>query len=238
MTQWQAEWKRQAAEHAAQFVESGMVVGLGHGSTAAFAVRRIAQRIAAGELANIVAVPCSDEVASMATEFGIPLATLEAEPQVDLTIDGADEVDPRMDLIKGGGGALLREKLVAKASSREVIVVDETKLSPRLGTRFALPVEVLPGTEVEETEFLRSLGARVSRRGGGEPFVTDSGNHILDCRWPGIDDPQRLAMALEGRVSIADHGLFLGLASDLVVAGAGGVRHFVVGQDWSEVYPA
>jgi len=237
MSNLQAEWKKQAAEHAAQFVKSGMVVGLGHGSTTAFAVRRIAQRIAEGDLTGIVAVPCSDEVAGMATELGIPLTTLRSHPEVDLTIDGADEVDPKLNLIKGGGGALLREKLVAKASAREIIVVDQTKLSAQLGLLFPLPVEVLPGTSPAEATFIRTLGADVSVRGGDRPFVTDSGNHILDCRWAGIDDLTELASILEGRENVADHGLFLGLTTDLVVAGEGGVRHFAAGEDWTEVYP-
>ena len=166
-----------------------------------------------------------------------PLVSFEDAPAIDLTIDGADEVDPQMNLIKGGGGALLREKLVARASAREVIIVDQSKLSPRLGTLFALPVEVIPGSEETETDFLRSLGADVSRRGGDKPFVTDSGNHILDCRWSGIEDAGELAKTLASRTSIADHGLFLGLTSDLVVAGDRGVRHFVSGDDWTEVYP-
>ena len=228
------KYKRQAAERAVEFVESGMVVGLGHGSTAAFAGLRIAALLQGEELTNIVAVPCSSEVASMAQGLGIPLTTLEAHPSIDITIDGADEVDPDMNLIKGGGGALLREKIVARASRREIIVVDGSKLSRRLGTLFALPVEVLPGAELAEAEFLASLGARVTRRGGGRPFCTDSGNLILDCRWPGIEDPYELSRRLDDRSGIAAHGLFLDLATDLIVASDQGVHHFLRGQDWWE----
>jgi ribose 5-phosphate isomerase A len=230
-----ATYKRQAAERAAELVESSMVVGLGHGSTAAFAVRRIAERLELGELTDIVAVPCSDEVASMAQGLGIPLTTLDAHPGVDLTIDGADEVDPGMNLIKGGGGALLREKTVALASRREIIVVDESKLSRQLGTRFALPVEVVLVAEASEAEYLEFLGAAVTRRGGDNPFVTDGGNVILDCRWPGIEDPHELAQLLDRRPGIAAHGLFLDLTTDLIVAGDQGVRRFERGQDWTAV---
>ena len=229
------ERKRLAAERAVEFVESGMVVGLGHGSTAAFAVRRIASLLRDGVLADIVAVPCSNEVASMAEELGIPLTTLEQHPAVDLTIDGADEVDPDMNLIKGGGGALLREKVVARASRREIIIVDDSKLSPKLGTLFALPVEVPSDAESEEEAFLRSLGAAVSLRGGNEPFVTDSGNHILDCHFDGIDNPTELALKLEARPGIADHGLFIGLTTDLIVADENGAHHFQAGQPWTGV---
>ncbi|MGB2984062.1 MAG: ribose-5-phosphate isomerase RpiA [Candidatus Bipolaricaulia bacterium] len=227
--------KRLAAEKGVQFIESGMVIGLGHGSTAAFAIRKIAALLQGGELTDIVAVPCSNEAAAMAEALGIPLTTLEAHPHVDVTIDGADEVDPDMNLIKGGGGALLREKIVARASRREIIVVDESKLSRQLGIRFALPVEVAPSTETAEAEYLVSLGADVTRRGGEPPFVTDGGNHILDCSWPGIENANALAQQLNERPGIADHGLFLGLATDLIVAGDSGIHHFARGQDWTAV---
>jgi len=137
----QDKFKQKAGWYAVRFVESGMVVGLGHGSTAIFAVRRIAQLLHEGQLENILGVPCSLQVEEEARELGIPLTSLDEHPLVDLTIDGADEVDPNLNLIKGGGGAFLREKIVAQASRREIIVVDESKLSPALGTRSPLPVE-------------------------------------------------------------------------------------------------
>jgi len=224
-----ATYKRRAAERAVEFVASGMVVGLGHGSTAAHAVRRIATLLGEGALRDLVAIPCSNEVAEQARELGIPLTSLDDYPSVDLTIDGADEVDPDMNLIKGGGGALLREKVVACASRREVIVVDASKLSDRLGIRFALPVEVVPFARTTEARFLASLGADVSLRDGGS-FRTDSGNYILDCRFEGIDDPHALAARLDVRPGIVGHGLFLGLATDLVVAGPDGVRHRARGE--------
>ncbi len=220
-------WKRAAAEAAVRLVEPGMAVGLGHGSTARYALLRIAERLRSGDLHGISGVPCSSQVEREARELGIPLTTLEEHPILDLTIDGADEVDPDLDLIKGGGGALLREKVVAQASRREAIVVDEGKLSPALGTRSPVPVEVLPFGWRTHVPFLKGLGAEVVlRRGGdGTPFQTDQGNFVLDCHFGPIRDPQALARKLEARAGILGHGLFLGLATDLFVAGPGGVRH-------------
>lgn len=219
-------YKQQAAERAVELVESGMVVGLGHGSTALFAARRIAELLEASELKNLVGVPCSKYMESEARRLGIPLTTLADHPIVDLTIDGADEVAPNFDLIKGGGGALLREKMVAQASSREVIVVDESKLAPALGTNWAVPVEVAPFGWRPEMDFLSSLGAQVELRQetGGHYFETDQGNLILDANFGPIGDPGTLAAKLDGRAGIVGHGLFLGLATDVVVGGPGGVR--------------
>jgi len=222
-----ARLKQQAAERAVEFVESGMVVGLGHGSTAAFALRRLARMLRTGQLRGLLGVPCSLQVEAMARRLGIPLTTLDEHPVVDLTIDGADEVDPQLNLIKGGGGALLREKIVAQASRREIIVVDEGKLSPALGTRWPVPVEVVPFGWRVQVAYLESLGAEVvlRRDDGGGPFRTDQGNLILDCRFGPIADPARLAARLSGRAGIVEHGLFLGLATDVIVAGRQGVRH-------------
>ena len=220
------ELKRRAAEQAAALVESGMVVGLGFGSTAVFAVRRIAVRLAEGELQDILGIPTTRSVEAEASALGIPLTTLEAHPRIDLTLDGADEVDPRLDVIKGGGGALLREKIVAQASRRLIIVVDERKLSSRLGSRAALPVEVLPFGWSSQVAYLESLGAEVTRRSlpDGSLFTTDQGNWILDCQFGPLQDPVALAAALQARAGILEHGLFLGLATEVMVAGAGGVR--------------
>jgi ribose 5-phosphate isomerase A len=219
--------KRLAAEQAAALVQSGMVVGLGVGSTAIHAVRRIGALLARGELRDIVGVPCAARVEVEAQRLGIPLTTLEDRPQIDLTIDGADEVDPRLNLIKGGGAALLREKIVAQSSLREVIVVDEGKLSPRLGTHWALPVEVVPFGWGAQARWIAGLGATVSlrRRDDGELLTTDQGNYLLDCTFGPIDDPEGLAARLAARAGIVEHGLFLGLATDLIVAGADGIRH-------------
>ncbi len=230
-----AEQKRRAAWRAAEFVESGMTVGLGHGTTAAFAVERIAERLRSGGLVDVLCVPCSEDVARQAERLGIPLTTLDERPTIDLTIDGADEVDAEMNLIKGGGGALLREKIVADASEREIIVVDRSKLSPRLGTRFALPVEVVPFAWTVEVAALESLGAHVLRRGGEDPFLTDQRNFILDCDFGPIERPSELAMRLDARPGVVAHGLFIDLATDLVVATERGVEHFAKGSDLSEV---
>lgn len=218
--------KKAAAEEAVEAVESGMVVGLGHGSTTWFAIRRIGELLENGALRNVRGVPCSSRVRKDAEELGVPLVTLEEEPAVDLTIDGADEVDDALNLVKGGGGALLREKVVAQASRREIIVVDESKLSPALGTSFALPVEVVRFARRPEEEFLVSLGADVSvrRHEDGKLFLTDQGNVILDCSFGPIEDPARLAERLEMRAGIMAHGLFLGLASEVLVGGPDGVR--------------
>lgn len=216
--------KRAAAHRAVEFIQSNMIVGLGHGSTTAFAIEKLAGRLQSGELANIVAIPCSLEVEAHAKRLGIPLTTLETHPVIDLTIDGADEVDTQMDLIKGGGGALLREKVVASASQREIIIVDRSKLSEKLGIRFALPVEVVPFAWAIEKTFIEELGAEVALRGGSTPFLTDQGNVILDCRFPSIDDAPHLAQQLNRRAGIVEHGLFINLATDLIVADIDGVQ--------------
>lgn len=222
-----AQFRQQVAERAVEFAESGMVVGLGHGSTAAFAVRRIAQLLRTGQLQDILGVPCSIQVEEEAQRLGIPLTTLDEHPVVDLTIDGADEVDPRLNLIKGGGGALLREKIVAQASRREIIVVDESKLSPALGTHWPVPVEVVPFGWRAQAAYLESLGARpvLRQNSDGTPFKTDQGNLILDCHFGPIQDLAQLATRMSERAGIVEHGLFLGLATDVIVATDQGIRH-------------
>ena len=223
----QDELKQKAAHRAAEFVESGMVVGLGSGSTSNFAVQRIAERIKSGELKNIVGIPSSARTEKLATELGIPLVGFDEKQQIDITIDGADEVDPELNLIKGGGGALLREKVVAQASRKNIIIVDDSKLSPHLGTKWALPVEVIPFACKTEASFLKSLGASVSirSRGDGGHFKTDQNTLILDADFGPITDPAKLAAQLNGRAGIVEHGLFLELASDVIVAETKGIRH-------------
>ncbi len=225
------ERKRAAAEAAVELVRSGMVVGLGHGSTARYALLKLAELLHAGKLTNVVGIPCSSQVEREARELGIPLGTLEDVPELDLTIDGADEVDPALNLIKGGGGALLREKIVAQASRREVIVVDESKMAPKLGTRFPVPVEIVPFGWRKQVRFLEGLGARVALRldPTGRPFVTDHGHWILDCQFGPIEDPWALDHELNSRAGIVEHGLFLGLATDLFVGTSSGVRHISKG---------
>lgn len=222
-----ARFKRLAAGRAAESIQPGMVVGLGSGSTAAFVVHRLAALRAEGKLTDVVGVPSSLGTEELARALGVPLTTLEEHPVLDLTLDGADEVDDRLRLIKGGGGALLREKIVAQASRRVLIVVDAGKLSPRLGTHWPVPVEVLPFGWRSQALFLEGLGARITRREGreGAPYRTDQGNFILDCAFGPIAHPEELAARLDARAGIVEHGLFLGLTSELVVAGPGGVEH-------------
>ncbi|HEX5386607.1 MAG TPA: ribose-5-phosphate isomerase RpiA [Gemmatimonadales bacterium] len=222
-----AELQRQAAERAVELIEPGMVVGLGSGTTAAFAVRRIGALLRDGALRGVVGVATSALVAREARTLGIPLIGPDDRLAVDITIDGADEVDDNLDLIKGAGGALLREKIVAQASRREVIVVDASKLSPQLGTRARLPVEVVPFGWRAQVEFLDGLGARpVVRCGpGGAPYLTDEGNLVVDCAIGPIPRPAELAAALAVRAGVAAHGLFLGLATDVIAAGEDGVVH-------------
>jgi ribose 5-phosphate isomerase A len=223
----QDELKQKAAQRAVDFVHSGMVVGLGTGSTTAFAVMRIAERLKSGDLKNIVGIPTSIRTEKLARELDIPLCEFDAQPEIDLTIDGADEVDEDLNLIKGGGGALLREKVVAQASRRNIIVVDESKLSPRLGTRWALPVEVIPFAAKAEENFLKSMGASVALRldAQGQPYQTDQHNYILDANFGEMADPNHLAAKLNERAGIVEHGLFLGLASDVIVAAQNEIRH-------------
>ena len=223
----QARFKQAAAEHAVGFVQPGMVVGLGTGSTAAYAVARLAELLRRGELRDIVAVATSKAVWEEAARQGIPMLSDDLPREIDVTIDGADEVDPQLDLIKGGGGALLREKIVAEASRRDIIVVDESKLSPRLGTARPLPVEVLPYGWRSQVRYLESLGATVTVRRsnlGGE-FHSDQGNLILDCGFGPIDDAARLARELSARAGIVEHGLFLDLTDDVIVGSAQGIAH-------------
>ncbi len=222
-----SEFKREAAERAVGCIESGMVVGLGHGSTAVHAARRLAEMLKTGQLRNILGVPCSLAVEKEALELGIPLTTFEQHQVVDLTIDGADEVDPNLDLIKGGGGALLREKIVAQASRREIIVIDESKLSPALGSQWAVPVEVVPFGWHSQTAYLESLGAtwQLRRKDDGSPFMTDQGNCILDCKFGAMQDPAGISSKLSRLAMVVEHGLFLGIATDVIVAGFDGVRH-------------
>jgi ribose 5-phosphate isomerase A len=212
--------KREAGIEAASRVTAGMIVGLGTGSTAAFVVEEIGRRLRDGELADIVGIPTSDATRRQAEALGIPLGTLEAHPVVDLTIDGADEVDPFGQMIKGLGGALLREKMVATASRRMVVVVDRSKLVDRLGTRAPLPVEVVPFAAMAHAGAIRALGAEpeLRRTPGGEPFRTDEGHCILDCRFAaGIDDPHAVQAALRARPGVVETGLFLDLRPEVIV---------------------
>jgi ribose 5-phosphate isomerase A len=222
----QDKLKQKAAVFAAGFVESGMVVGLGTGSTTQFALERLGELIRSGRLRDIVGIPSSVRTENAAREFGIPLTDFETHSVIDVTIDGADEVDPELNLIKGGGGALLREKVLAQATRRNIIIVDESKLAPRLGTKWALPVEVVPFARPAEERFMTSIGAAVTLRSkDGRPVMTDQGNLLLDAAFGPMENPAAIAAQLNGRAGIVEHGLFLGLARDVIVAGQEGIRH-------------
>jgi ribose 5-phosphate isomerase A len=222
-------YKRQAAARALDFVEDGMRVGLGTGSTAAHFVRLLAERVAAG--LSIRTVATSEATASLARELGIAVGDFDEMPTLDLTVDGADEIDPELRLIKGGGGAQLREKIVAAASAQMIVIADAGKVVKRLG-RFPLPIEVVP-FGIKAT--LRRLSEMFADHGLGEKklilrrkrdgilFVTDSGNHILDAHLEEIDDPEPLGPAINDVPGVVEHGLFLGIASMAVVAGDEGV---------------
>lgn len=218
--------KKWAGEEAANLVESGMVLGLGTGTTAVWMVRRLGERLQSGAIKNIVGVPTSERTAEAAREANVPLTTLGDHPEIDITIDGADEIDPNLDLIKGGGGALLREKIVAQASKRFIVVADGGKLVKQLGTTFKLPVEVLPFGHLSQRRFLESLGASVVLRGqDDEVYHTDSGNYIYDCEFGGIGDAAALAHHIINRAGIVEHGLFLGMASEAIIATNEGIQH-------------
>jgi ribose 5-phosphate isomerase A len=223
----QERLKRLAAERAVEFVESGMVLGLGTGSTARHVLETLAERLREGTLRDLVGVPTSRATERLALELGIPLATLDEEPRVDLTLDGADEVDPDLRVIKGLGGALLWEKIVASASERVVIVVAEDKLVDGLGEAAPLPVEVVPFGWTTHLGFLDLLGARATlrRNAAGTPFVTDGGHYLLDCTFEGgLLEPERVERDLRQRVGIVETGLFLDLVDTVVVGAGAGVR--------------
>lgn len=226
MSEEQTRLKQLAADAAVDEVRSGMVVGLGYGSTALLFVRSLAKKVASGELQGITGVACALAMETEARSLGLKVSSLDEHPVMDLTVDGADEVDPALNLIKGGGGALLREKVVAQASRREIIIVDESKLSEHLGDKWALPVEVVPFALRPVSEYVTSLGAKVELRllEDGKPLVTDQGNWIIDCNFGPMADPGTVARSLEGRAGLVEHGLFLGLASEVIVAASDGVR--------------
>jgi ribose 5-phosphate isomerase A len=219
--------KRRAADAAIGYVKSGMVLGLGTGSTVAHLLDLLAEALERGDVTDIVGVPTSVHTERRATELGIPLVGLADCPRLDLTIDGADEVDPTLDLIKGAGGALLREKMVAQASDRLVIIADGSKAVERLGTQSPLPIEVVRWAWEAHLDFLRRWGAEVAVRTarGGEPLESDNGQVFLDCRFAhGIEDPAALEEALRARAGIVETGLFLGLADVALIARGDGVE--------------
>jgi len=221
----QTQSKEAAAEAGAALLENGMVVGLGSGTTATLAVAAIGKRVAQG--LQIIGIATSEQTANQARSLNIPLSTLEERSVIDVTIDGADEVETgTLHLIKGGGGNLLREKIVAVASSRMIVIVDESKVVAQLGSRFVIPVEVVPfGWRTTEAR-LRRLNANPKLRLGrdGQTFITDGGHYILDCSYGPIPSPAKLQGELDGVVGVVEHGLFVGIACQALVGGPDGVR--------------
>jgi ribose 5-phosphate isomerase A len=218
--------KQAAAGAAAGLVAAGMAVGLGHGSTAVAVVPHLAARARRGELAGTVFVAASHFMSQALRRHGLPVVSLDDRPALDLAIDGADEIAPNLDCIKGGGGALLYEKIVAQAAGRFVLVADAGKLSPILGTRHGLPVEVTPFGLAPAMDFLTAIGGHpaLRRRADGDPMRTERGNVLCDCAFGPLTDPAGLAALLDARAGIAGHGLFVGLARAAFVAGPDGVR--------------
>ncbi len=221
-----SDLKARAAERALDFLEGVRVLGLGTGSTAERFTRRVAELYRTGELGDLLVVPTSGETADLADDLEIPLTTLDEHPELDLTVDGADEVDPELNLIKGLGGALTREKIVAHASRRFVVIVDEGKRVGRLGTRGPVPIELLAFGRGPVERALQDRGAALSRRSDGtELFTTDEGNLIVDAAFAGgIDDPMELDGWLNGLPGVVEHGLFLGMADAVVAASESGVE--------------
>ena len=219
-TDFRDQEKQVAARAAVQLVQEGKIVGLGSGSTAAYAIRFLAERVRGG--LKIVGIPTSQQTKHLAEQLGIPLATLDENPQIDIDIDGADEIDPDLNLIKGGGGAFLREKIVASVSRRFIVIADSAKQVKRLG-KFPVPVEVVPFAQSLIKLQIEALGAKVSLRNYayGNPYVTDEGHHILDCTFGEIPDPAALAEKLCHIPGVIEHGLFIGMA-ELALIGKDG----------------
>jgi ribose 5-phosphate isomerase A len=225
--------KLAAAQRALGFVKNGMAIGLGSGSTASYFTHLLAEKLRIGELSDIRAVPTSEATASQAGALGIPLTSLfdlgagAGLPCLDLVVDGADEVDPDLNLIKGLGRALLREKIVEIHARKFVVIVDDTKLVPRLGSRGPLPVEIVRYESGATIRWLNTLGLSAVQwlEEDGSPVITDNGNYLALCRFPdGIPDTHALANTLAERPGIVEHGLFLDMADLVVVAAEGGVR--------------
>ncbi|THF59920.1 ribose-5-phosphate isomerase RpiA [Ollibium composti] len=223
-----SELKVEAARAALAHVGDGMRLGIGTGSTAEAFVRLLAEKVAGG--LTVIGVPTSERTAALCLEVGVPLSTLDDTPELDLTIDGADEIDPDLSLIKGGGGALLREKIVAAASHRMIVIADASKIVDTLG-RFPLPIEVnkfgLRATELAIAAAAENLGLSgpvALRMTGAAPFVTDGGHFILDASFGRIPDTRALSNALHAIPGVVEHGLFIGLASAAIVAGSDGIK--------------
>ncbi|OGU34294.1 MAG: ribose 5-phosphate isomerase A [Ignavibacteria bacterium GWB2_35_6b] len=213
------EQKKIVGEKAVEYVKSGMILGLGTGSTAYYATLKIGELYKSGELKNIKCIPSSIQTENLAKELSIPLTDFNIHQEIDITIDGADEIDESLNLIKGGGGALLREKVIAQSSKRLIIVADESKLSEKLGSKWHVPIEVIPFAVGVEIKYLKSLGAKIEIRKtvNGEIFRTDENNFILDANFGVINNPGQLEFLLNRRAGIVENGLFIGLTNRVIV---------------------
>ena len=218
--------KQRAADAALEMLTSGMVVGLGTGSTAECFIRALDEAMRTGRFKNIRGVPTSTRSEQLASELSIPLVSLAHVDQIDVDVDGADEIDSKLDLIKGLGGALLREKIIAQNSRRMVVIADASKRVDVLGSRAPLPVEVVQFEHDAQARFLRTLGCTPTLRTGpdGKPFRTDNGNVLYDCRFARIQDAEGLQAALKQRAGIVESGLFLDIADTAIIADADGVK--------------
>ena len=215
--------KRMAAEKAVKEVQSGTIVGLGTGSTVYHVLVALGKKARHG--LNIVGIATSRQTEAISAEQGIPLSTLAERPVIDVTIDGADEIDANLNLIKGGGGALVREKIVAHASKRLVIVADESKVAPVLGTTFALPVEILPfGWKATQTALNKICGKSTLRRSGDKPFLSDNGNYILDCHFEAIRQPAEIELQINNLPGVVENGLFVNRADKAIIGTASGIE--------------
>ncbi|WP_138418092.1 ribose-5-phosphate isomerase RpiA [Aquibacillus sediminis] len=216
------ELKQMVGVEAVHYIKDGMKVGIGSGSTMYYLVRALGERVKQG--LNIVGVPTSNQTAEWAKEFGVPLTTFSEVQELDLAIDGADEVDPNLQLIKGGGGALLREKVVAAAAKEFIVIVDESKMVSHLGA-FSLPIEVVPfGWEVTATKIAKFGCEPIRRQSNNQPYVTDNGNYILDCPFEKILEPEKLHEDLLSIVGVVETGLFTNMTSKVLVAQEGEVK--------------
>ncbi len=216
--------KKIAAEKATDEVREGMVLGLGTGSTVYYALLKLGAMVREG--LNIIGIPTSDGTEKIAIEQGIPLSTLAVHPTIELTIDGADEVDAHLNLIKGGGAALVREKIIAHVSKRILIVVDESKVSQVLGTSFALPVEIVRfGWEATQREVDKVCEQSELRGGIENPLITDNGNYILDCHFNGIPEPEKIELQLNNIPGVVENGIFVNRADKVIIGTPSGVRY-------------
>ncbi|MDE0084567.1 MAG: ribose-5-phosphate isomerase RpiA [Candidatus Poribacteria bacterium] len=216
--------KKIAAEKATEEVRDGTVVGLGTGSTVYYALLKLGAMVREG--LNIVGIPTSDGTEKIAEEQNIPLSTLSVHPTIELTIDGADEVDAHLNLIKGGGAALVREKIIANASKRILIVVDESKVSRVLGTSFALPVEIVQfGWEATQREVDKICGKSDLRGGIEKPLITDNGNYILDCHFDGIPEPKTVELQLNNIPGVVENGIFVDRADKVIIGTSSGIKY-------------